>query len=501
MTPPAETPPSQQVPPAPEQDPQNAAGTLDYNNGPPTDSRYKVGTLQYTKATLITMFIWMIFGNVTFGLMEQIFPISMPLQLKRLGVPDAWMNVLMVTCGQAMNVVLSPVISFRSDRTRSRWGRRIPYIAITLPFLCLCLVALGFTDELGAYVRSAPWIARLGLSQLTCILLAVGALVMLYNFFNDFVNTVYWYLFADVIPVAILGRFTALSGLVGGGVGALFSFFVYGQIKEHFREVYIGAALLYAVGMGLLCWNVREGQYPPVTDDARAVSLWRRIWADICTYFRECFCHPIYITYYVYNGLRALTNCTSFAIIFFYVDYLGFSMDHMGKFKAILAIIGMALSFPAGWLVDKVGPMRATLWTAGLLIPLNTAAFFTNSFNMYMVLALLRLPVNLIMGTAGTPFNVTLLPRKQFGQFCSANDMLRSLVLIVGSIAGGIFVGHYHERYGLAGYASLWIWVIVFDILAMVCLLVLWQIWRRMGGENFSFDPETRKPHRQQASA
>jgi MFS family permease len=499
VTPPAETPPSQQLSPAAPHEP--TVGTLDYTNTSAHDPRYTVGSLQYTKASLAVMFFWMIFGNIAFGLMEQIFPISMPLQLSRLGVPDAWMPVLMVTCGQSMNMVLSPIISFRSDRTRSRWGRRIPYIIITLPFLCLCLVALGFTDEIGAYVRHAPWIAHLGLSPLTCVLLAIGALVVLYNFFNDFVNTVYWYLFADVIPVAFLGRFTGLSSVVGSAAGAAFSYFVYGQIKDHSRAVYIGAAILYAVGMGLLCWRVREGKYPPPTDEPRTAPFWRRMLADIRTYFRECFCHPIYITYYVYNALRALTNCTSFAIIFFYIDYLGFSMDHMGKFRSILAIVTMAISFPAGWLVDRIHPMRATLWAAALVIPLNAAAFFTNSFTMYMILGLLRLPVNTLMSTAGTPFNVELLPRNQYGQFCSANDMLRSFVLIFGSVAGGLFVGYSHDHYGLAGYAGLWIWVVVFDILAMLCLLVLWQYWRRMGGENFSFDPETGKAYRQETSA
>jgi hypothetical protein len=140
---------------------------------PQHDPRYTIGTLTYTKRSLIAMFVWMLCGNVAFTLMEAVFPVSMPLQLQRLGVPDAWMPVLMITFAQIMNMFLSPVISFRSDRTRSRWGRRIPYIVLTLPFLCLCLVALGFTDEIGLFIRHS-WMARLG-SPLTAVILVVEA--------------------------------------------------------------------------------------------------------------------------------------------------------------------------------------------------------------------------------------------------------------------------------------------------------------------------------------
>jgi MFS family permease len=458
---------------------------------PQVDPRYSVGTLAYTKASLVAMFVWMLCGSVAFTLMEAVFPVSMPLQLQRLGVPDAWMPVLMTTFAQVMNMFLSPVISFRSDRTRSRWGRRIPYIVVTLPFLCLCLVALGFTDEIGSFIRHSPWVAR-HFSPLTAVLLVIGALIVLFNFFNAFVNTVYWYLFADVVPAAFLGRFSGLSSLVGSASGAFFSFFVYGQIKTHSREVYLGAALLYLVGMGLLCWRVREGKYPAPTDEPRQGARWRRALIDVRTYFRECFCHPIYITYYLYSSLWAMTNACSFALIFFYVDYLGFSMDRMGKFNAMLGIAGMAIAFPLGWLVDKIHPMRAILIATVCMIPVNFAAFYMHSFAVYMIVTALRMPVSSLISTSSGPLSVQLMPRKQFGQFCSANDMVRSFVLIFASVAGGMFVGYCHSRYGMAGYAAVWLWVCVFDLLALLCMVVVWQYWRRMGGERFCFDPETR---------
>src|SRR4051794_22816993 len=93
-----------------------------------TGPEYKVGTLAYTRLGLFAIFVWLLWGDLVWTVMQLIFPTSMPLQLDRLGVPKEWIGYMMGTAGAVINMTLVPVVSFRSDRTRTRWGRRIPYI-------------------------------------------------------------------------------------------------------------------------------------------------------------------------------------------------------------------------------------------------------------------------------------------------------------------------------------------------------------------------------------
>jgi Na+/melibiose symporter-like transporter len=44
-------------------------------------------------------------------------------------------------------MILNPIISFKSDRLRSSWGRRIPFILFSAPPLVLSLIGLAFADK------------------------------------------------------------------------------------------------------------------------------------------------------------------------------------------------------------------------------------------------------------------------------------------------------------------------------------------------------------------
>lgn len=454
------------------------------------DPRYTVGTLTYTKAGLIAMFVWMMWGILVWTLMEAVFPQSMPLQLRRLNVPKAWIAVLMGTFTQVINVTLMPIISFQSDRTRTRWGRRIPYIAATMPLLCICLAALGFSDDIGRWLGHSAWPARLHLSPVAAITLVMGVLILLYNCSNAFVNTVYWYLFADVVPPALLGRFTAALRMVGVGASAVFYYKIYGRIETNTRQIYVGAAILYLLGMSLVCWRVREGRYPPVTDVPRQEPPLRRFIAAIRVYFRECFSHPLYISFYISRAMWALSTACTFAFIFFYRDYLGFSLDSMGKFASALAIAGVVIALPVGWIVDRMHPIRAVMLAVVCIIPLNFATFYMHSFMFFMVISALRMPFGQLFDAAEIPLMVQIMPKKQFGQFCSANEMVRSFTMIFGTIAGGLFIGYMNRVYGNRGNAYAWLWTCWFQVLSLVGMIVVYLYWLHYGGEKFNFDVE-----------
>ena len=75
-----------------------------------TGPEYQVGTLTYTRLGLFMIFVWLLWGDLVWSLMEMIFPASMPLQLDRLGVPKEWIGYMMGTAGAVINMTFVPVV-------------------------------------------------------------------------------------------------------------------------------------------------------------------------------------------------------------------------------------------------------------------------------------------------------------------------------------------------------------------------------------------------------
>jgi hypothetical protein len=329
-----------------------------------TSPDYRVGTLAYTRLGLFLIFVWLLWGDLVWSLMQMVFPASMPLQLDRMGVPSQWIGYMMSTAAAMINMTFVPVISFRSDRTRSRWGRRIPYLLVTTPFLCVFLAILGFSDSIGAWIRTSPLPGRVGISPVMMIVIVMGTLILLYDVFNVFVNSIYWYLFRDIVPAAFLGRFMAAFRMIGTLANMIWGSFIYGRIESDTPSIYVGAAVLYFVGFGLMCLMVKEGEYPPPGDVAQAEPWLARTWHAIRTYARECFSHPMFVLFYLSQALFAVGTATIIYKNLFYIRHLHITTAQLGSAMAVMSLPLLLMQMPIGWLVDKFHPMRTYLVSA-----------------------------------------------------------------------------------------------------------------------------------------
>jgi maltose/moltooligosaccharide transporter len=462
------------------------------NDAPPANQpkTWKVGTLTYTKFGLVSIFAWLLWGDLVFTLTEAVFPQSIQLQLGRLHISQAWMPILTTVLGQAVALPMNPYLSFRSDRYRSRWGRRIPYIFKTMIPLAIFMSALGFSDEIGEYIRNAQWLKHLGMGDIGTIMVVMACLILLYDYFNIFINTIYWYLFADVIPKELMGRFFSLFRIMGMAGGSFFGFFIQRYIETQTKYIYMGAAVLYVLGFGLMCWKVREGDYPPPKDMGPRAAWYVRFVRMVKVYFEECFRHPVHISFYATSAITRLAEISAFGMIFFYRQHLHITQAQLGAFNGIIKWPQMLIAFPLGWLVDKIHPMRATLIGMALIIPLNFANFYMDSFNFYILIFCLRTPFTQLIDAAGMPLSVSIFPRKQYGQFGSANGMVRSLTVLIGAFFAGWFINFFVSRFGNRGDVYSNLWMASFQAIAFGCMFVTYLYWKKHGAENFSFDPE-----------
>ena len=182
---------------------------------------YRCGTLTYTKLGLVNLAIWLLWGDFSLILLNNVFPALTPLQLNLHNASNATIGLLMGTIPSIITFIANPIISTSSDRTRSRWGRRIPYLLFTAPFTAAFMIMLGWSDKISEFFMK---LVSFNGDPSLFIIVVMSICVVGYSIFQMFSDSVFWYIFADVVPDQFMGRFMAafrVIGAVGGMVGEM----------------------------------------------------------------------------------------------------------------------------------------------------------------------------------------------------------------------------------------------------------------------------------------
>ena len=460
---------------------------------------YHCGTLTYTKAGLFALFAWLLWGDFCFTMMEAVVPSILPLKLKDLGCSNWLMGLILTTAPGILNMTVCPYVSFKSDRYRSKWGRRIPFILWTMPFLCGSLALIGLGDDLcGILQRNSEFLRQFTPATITIALLA-GFLIM-FQFFNMFVGSVFWYLFNDVVPPQFLARFVGLLKIVGTGAGALYNFFIFRYAESHMREIFIGAAVLYLVGFGMACLMIKEGEYPPVEGESDTST---RGMKGIKTFFRESFSHKLYWLRFISASFSAFAGAIGMFVIFFNRE-MGLSLDQIGKLGAIGSIASMAAMYCMSIFVDRWHPLRITVYGAlfGVLGSFMSMVwiFVTIPGNYFFWLNVGNVLIGTFLGAlvavATFPSDMRIFPQSRFGQFCSAQAMLQSAFTVIAGILAGLFIDVVRNLCHGSNYAYrfIFLWITVFAGISAVFRVMSYIEWHRLGGDKHFHPPAPWSP-------
>jgi MFS family permease len=466
---------------------------------PSSGKTYHCGTLTYTKMGLFVLFAWLLWGDFCFTMMEAVVPSILPLKLKDLGCSNWLMGLILTTAPGILNMTVCPYVSFKSDRYRSKWGRRIPFIIWTMPFLCASLALMGMSDDIcGLLQRNSEFLRQFAPATVTIALIAV--FLIMFQFFNMFVGSVFWYLFNDVVPAQFLARFMGAFRIVGTGAGALYNFFIFKFAESHMREIFIGASVLYLIGFGIACLMIKEGKYPPPEGENENSSKGME---GIKTFFRESFSHKFYWFRFLSTSFAATSGAIGMFGIFFNRE-MGLSLDQIGKINAIGSIAMMAAMYFMAIFVDRWHPLRITVYGTvfGVLgcfmslvwvfvnIPGNYF-FWLNLGNV-----LIGTFLGALVGVAGLPTEMRLFPQSRFGQFCSAQAGLRSTFTVISGMLAGLFIDLVRNLCNGSDYAYrfIFLWMTIFSGISAIFLVKVYIEWHRMGGDKHFHPPAPWSP-------
>jgi MFS family permease len=428
----------------------------------------------YTRAGLVGLFFWMLWGDLCFTLMESTIPRLLPLTLNDLGASNRTIGLLVGSIPGVLNMVITPVVSYRSDRYRSRWGRRIPYLLWPSPFIALFLIMTGYAGDIGHALQG--WFAvTLGHASPKAVILGVISIsVVGFQFFNMIVASIYYYLFADVVPEHLMGRFMGLFRVVGASATFVFNRWIFGLADTHMREIYIGIGVLYCVAFTLMCWRVKEGPYPPPPPQVEGPGAA----SAIKTYFLECFSIPYYVWFFLGTTFYTVGMITTQLFSVFFAESLGMSLDGFGKVMSWVSLLALLLSLPMGYLSDRIHPLRMGVISTAASVALAVVSFFLiRGPQSFLWLTLIMALATIAYGAANLPMYAVLLPKDRYGQFCSAQAMINALAMILANYLAGGFID-------LTGnYRYIYAWYAAFTFLSLICMLPVYAGWKRYGGD------------------
>jgi MFS family permease len=406
--------------------------------------RWRVGTLVYTGGGLVVLFCWLLWGDVAWQLKERSVTPAVQIILHKFEASDFMTGLLILSMPAVIGILLGPVISYRSDRHRGRWGRRIPFLLAATPVAALAICGLAFAPAIGGWLHD-----RLGLQPATrnmTVVLAVGGCWTLFEFATVAANAVFNALINDVVPRELLGRFYGLFRALSLIVGMAFNFSLIGLVREHSLPILLVIGLAYGIGFALMCFRVKEGSYPP--PDPPAAGNRPGFTGAIRSYVRECFTRPYYLWVIAWMALALLAFVPISLYGIYAAESFGLSAAGYGRYLGTAYACSFVLAYPLGWLADRFHAVRVGLAAQTAYGIAMAAGYFVVSGPRsygFFYLAFAVLSGCYLTGAAAV--GQLLFPRMKFAQLASAATLVTYLLNLLFGPALGLLLDHLGRDY------------------------------------------------------
>jgi maltose/moltooligosaccharide transporter len=264
--------------------------------------------------------------------------------------------------------------------------------------------------------------------------------MVLLGIFNAMMLALFSYLYWDVVPQEVLGRWTAMGTVVSALATVIWGFFLVKYAVHHMQLLCVSVSVLCVLVYMVSTYFVKEGEYPPV-DKHKKGGSW---WAPIRAYFIECYSDPFYLWIFGAFFMAGLANASN--------DYKGYYLrfdlhadyDQSGPITAVPYLIPVLLGYFVGNIADKLHPIRMfvptyVVWGSICFL----SYFFIHDKTTFLIWSCITQVAIFANGVTYGALLPQIYPRAKFGQFCSANQL-------IGSVGGGliapIIVGHLFDH-------------------------------------------------------
>jgi MFS family permease len=448
----------------------------------PNPKTWQAGTLTYTAGGLVALFLWLLLGDFSWSMRDRSVGPMAQWYLGQLKISRLLFGLLITSFPALIGLVLSPIISVKSDRLRSRWGRRIPYLLITTPIAALGMIGLGCTPLIAQWVHGHFPDQNKVLISLICF----GVFWTVFEFATIASTSVFSGLVNDVVPEPLLGRFFGLFRAVSllGGIG--FNFWIMGYTPTHFTTILLVLGVFYGVSFLWVCSRIKEGKYPPSEAVSPRKNFCANAVGEVRLYCRECFNNSYYLVVFLLMMLGGVSSIPVNTFAIPYAESLGVSMAVFGNGLALVFTISLFLSYFLGWLCDIFHPLRMVIVVLiGYLVAMVYGCFYAKTADTFLIAWVAHGVLSGCYFTTVASLGQRLFPRAKFAQFASAAGIFSALVCTVAAPMMGVVIDLTNQ-----GYWHVFTVGGIFTILALLLSIHVHQRFMRLGGPRHYTAPE-----------
>lgn len=444
---------------------------------PASQAEYLVGTLAYTKRALVRVCSWLLVADTGLAFRARALGPMIQLLLKGMAASNQTIAWVTVTLPQGLSLIFNPIVAHHSDRYRSKWGRRLPFIFITVPILTLTTAAMGFSPVLGRYLHRvlgawSPGERATGLAAFVSIFIVfdLAALVQ---------GRTWGGLINDVVPQKVLGRFLAAARIVSLLAGIIFNQFFLAKVPKYQLPAFIILSLIYGSAMVVLALHVREGEYPPPPPRAPSKGLRHAAYA-IWGFIKECYGDP----YYRWVMLMLCFDDIAFGAVntfsLLHAKSLDMNLQTYGTCLSAQYMFGLAMAYPIGMLADRYHPFRVSAVALFLYgIAAVWSGFFIHDTTTFVIGFMAHGIFATSYNTAAASMGYRLLARTRFTVLSAGTGIVGTVISMIVTPLLGFLLDLSQDQYRYsymvgAGYV----------LLAVPVYIIVYRKFLALGGPN-----------------
>lgn len=384
------------------------------------------------------------FGFFAITLCASLYDSFVPVFLHKF-IDKAWLIGFLMTMDNYIGLVLQPFVGMLSDRTHTKFGRRMPFILICMPLAAI-------------FVCIIP--NHLGLVSL--IIVAV-----LYNLIMSTFRSPTVALMPDITPPPLRSKANGVINLMGG-VGAVVAFFAGSKLYAvNPAYPFYMAAVLLLISVTVLYFNIKEKRdaldYTEEKEEAApGEKIKIRSAAQLLALIKSMKNVLLLLTA-IFFWFIAYNSVSSFFTLYG-KEFLHIAPEAATGKLTFFSLSMLAAALPAGILGTKIGKKKTIILGLILIILVFVAVFFTNDIN---VIGFLFIPGGIgwaLININSYPFVVSMTKSTNIGAYTGLYYLFSSLAAIASPPLIGLLID-------TLGYGILFKYSVAGFILAFVFIL------------------------------
>ncbi len=374
------------------------------------------------------------FGFFSISLMWAIYNAFIPLFLKDFIKSNQTIGWVM-TIDNILAVILLPIIGVLSDKTHTRFGRRMPYVIIGIP-----LAAVFFF--------LVPFYMSLPMLMITLILTNISMSVY---------RSPVIALMPDLTPPEARSKANGIINVMGG-IGAVLAYgigsILYGMNKT-LPFAFVSMMMIIALVMLVVFIREPKNHYEKIENDYEGLKT--VTWQDLKNTLLLLL--AIFFWFVAYQGIEALFTLYG-------IDYLELAPRDAAFSLTFFSLSFLIFALPAGLIGEKVGKKKTIV--AGLigLIATFTILIYIKELILLRILLLIGGVFWACININSYPMVVGMTTSQKIGTYTGLYYLFSSAAAIVSPP----LLGYMTDAFG---YGIFFVYSTVAFIVALICLLAV----------------------------